>query len=313
MISSQQRIAVVTATKGIGFETAKKLLAAGIRTVICGRDEERGMAAAAQASHELLVATSAGAGGGGGRGDIHFRHLDISDRGSVETFVESFGREFGRCDVLVNSAGVAFKASERTLSHEQQARPTFATNYFGTVDLTLAMLPLLRKGKSPRIVTIASKSGQLRILGGDEEKLRRIAGQPPSPVSVAAVTAFAHEYLASAEAGKAAADGWPASHLGMSQLCKIAFTKALARREMAHGLIAHACCPGHCQTDMSSGSGSKTAEEGARTPAWVALMRNDEGRGSSLSLSTGRFFSAEASYTESREGEDPSEVFEIQW
>ena len=65
--------------------------------------------------------------------------------------------------MLVNSAGVAFKAADPT-PHAQQARPTFATNYFGTSSFTMAMLPLLRKGISPRIVTIASKSGQLRIM-----------------------------------------------------------------------------------------------------------------------------------------------------
>jgi NAD(P)-dependent dehydrogenase (short-subunit alcohol dehydrogenase family) len=59
-----QRIAVVTGSnKGIGFETAKKLAAAGLKTIICARDEERGLSAA------NAVAVF---------GDAYFRKLDIS-------------------------------------------------------------------------------------------------------------------------------------------------------------------------------------------------------------------------------------------
>ncbi|KAK3255673.1 hypothetical protein CYMTET_35156 [Cymbomonas tetramitiformis] len=285
-----QRIAVVTGSnKGIGFETAKKIAAAGLKTIICARNEERGLAATKEAA---------------AFGDVEFRKLDISSADSRKQFLENFANDFGRCDVLVNCAGIAFKAADPT-PHAQQARPTFATNYFGTSGMTLAMLPLLRKGVAPRIVTIASKSGQLRILE-DEEKRKRIS----SPnITVDQVTEFVNEYLAAVESGTHAEQGWPNTNLGMSQLCKIAFTKAIARQEAAHNISANCCCPGHCQTDMSSNSGTKTAEEGARTPAWVALLESSDG---SL-LPTEQFFSAEVSYTEHHEGEDPSLVKEIQW
>jgi NAD(P)-dependent dehydrogenase (short-subunit alcohol dehydrogenase family) len=56
---------------------------------------------------------------------------------------ESFEKDFGYCDILVNNAGMAFKGSDPT-PFAQQARPTFATNYFGTSQFSLAMLPLLK-------------------------------------------------------------------------------------------------------------------------------------------------------------------------
>jgi carbonyl reductase 1 len=38
------------------------------------------------------------------------------------------------------------------------------------------------------------------------------------------------------------------------------------------GIAVYACCPGWCQTDMSSQSGPKTAADGADTPVWIALQ-----------------------------------------
>jgi hypothetical protein len=118
--------------------------------------------------------------------------------------------------VLVNCAGIAFKAADPT-PHAQQAKPTFETNYFGTSGFTLAMLPLLRNGISPRIVTVASKSGQLRIIE-DEEKLKRIISPT---LTVDEVTEFASEFVAAVESGTCVEQGWPDTNLGMSQLCKI--------------------------------------------------------------------------------------------
>ena len=66
--------------------------------------------------------------------------------------------------------------------------------------------------------------------------------------------------------------GWPNVNLGMSQLCKIAFHKTLANQMRDENIVFAMACPGHCRTDMSSHNGSKSAEEGSRTPAWLALM-----------------------------------------
>jgi carbonyl reductase 1 len=285
-----QRIAVVTGSnKGIGFETAKKLAAAGLKTIICARDENRGLAASKDAA--LF-------------GDVDFRQLDISCDDSRKQFVANFEKDFGRCDILINCAGIAFKAADPT-PYSQQARPTFATNYFGTCGFTLAMLPLLRNGISPRIVTIASKSGQLRILK-DEEKAKRISS---ATMSVNQVSEFANEFITAVESGNHTEQGWPDSNLGMSQMCKIAFTSAVARQEAANNIVANCCCPGHCRTDMSSDSGTKSAEEGARTPTWVALLQSKAG----MPLRSGAFFSAEMSYSEVQDSEHPSLVKEIPW
>ncbi len=70
--------------------------------------------------------------------------------------------------------------------------------------------------------------------------------------------------------GRHTQKGWPNSNYGMSKLGVIALTKILARDTPS--MMVNACCPGYCDTDMTSHRGTKTAEQGARTPAMLALM-----------------------------------------
>lgn len=50
------------------------------------------------------------------------------------------------------------------------------------------------------------------------------------------------------------------------------YTRILQRDDRYKHLLINACCPGWCQTDMSSHRGNKTAEQGAETPVWLALQ-----------------------------------------
>ena len=84
---------------------------------------------------------------------IYWRH-DVNS--------QDFIRDYQQIDVLVNNAAVAFKDSDPT-PFQRQARPTLQTNFFGTVRLTLGLLPLLHRGASPRIVNVASMAGALKI------------------------------------------------------------------------------------------------------------------------------------------------------
>ncbi|KAF4710618.1 hypothetical protein FOZ63_018861 [Perkinsus olseni] len=66
--------------------------------------------------------------------------------------------------------------------------------------------------------------------------------------------------------------GFSDSMYGMSKLALIAWTKVLAREAMAdpRKILVTGCCPGWCQTDMSSHSGPRSAETGAQVMAWLA-------------------------------------------
>ena len=270
-------IAVVTgANKGIGREIAQKLAAIpGIKVILAARNPEAGLAASKSLQDMNL--------------DVEFRMLDISSIESINNFVNSLQTDFGRCDILVNNAAIAFKNSDPT-PFNQQAAPTILTNYFGTLNLTQAMLPLLRAASTttvsgfpnriPRIVNVASLAGHLRILPSESRKQFFSSND----LTIGSLNAAMMEFIADVENGSHIEKGWPNTCYGVSKLAVIALTKIVARQEPT--LMVNSCCPGYCQTDMSSHRGTKTAEEGARTPFLLAHMPDD------LSV-TGKFFSDE--------------------
>eukprot|EP01041_Mallomonas_annulata_P013519 gene13519-28673_t len=141
LVSMTSSIAVITgANKGIGFEIAKKIAHSGQKTILTARDVVRG-----QNATDSLKSLGY---------DVEFRQLDIC---------EGISRDYGCCDILINNAATAFKGSDPT-PFQEQAEPTMTPNFFGTLELTEKMLPLLQKSSSPRIVNVASQSGLLRIL-----------------------------------------------------------------------------------------------------------------------------------------------------
>lgn len=174
-------------------------------------------------------------------------------------------------------AGFAFKGKDPTPFREQAA-PTLRTNLYGTVAFIDAMTPLLRKSADPRVVNVASQSGRLAILETDKAKQREVS----SPgLTRERLLEMVRQFEADVQAGTHASRGWPNTCYGMSKLALIAFGKVFAAEEArAHAekpIWLASCCPGWCATDMSSHSGPRSAEHGARTPAWLALRGKEEG------------------------------------
>jgi carbonyl reductase 1 len=155
--TSSKLIAVVTgANKGIGLEVAKQLSSSGkIKTILACRNAELGEAA----TRELITNGF----------DVDFMICDIGSEDSIANFVCDLSARYPVVDILVNNAAIAFKGSDPT-PFDQQAAPTMKVNFFGTLFLTKAMLPLLSKSASPRIVNVASQAGCLRILPNEERR-----------------------------------------------------------------------------------------------------------------------------------------------
>ncbi len=137
---------ITGANKGLGSETARRLIAAGHTVYIGSRDAERGRRAAGQLGARMIL-------------------LDVTDDDSVAAAAKAIEAD-GGLDVLVNNAGIegrkadggVFGAAELTAD---MMRTTFETNVFGVVRVTHTFLPLLLRSPAPFIVNVSSGLGSV--------------------------------------------------------------------------------------------------------------------------------------------------------
>lgn len=132
---------VTGASSGIGFEIAKAALAAGNKVIATGRNADKVTKALAGVSENLLVV-----------------QLDVTNPQEISVGINAAIEKFGTIDVLVNNAGNFYAGYFEQLSHEQVERQ-MATNLFGPMNVTRAVLPIFRKNKSGHIITISSTAG----------------------------------------------------------------------------------------------------------------------------------------------------------
>jgi NAD(P)-dependent dehydrogenase (short-subunit alcohol dehydrogenase family) len=159
------KIALVTgANKGIGFETARQLGAAGMTVLMGARDETRGREAEA-----ALRGTGAG---------LRYVELDVASEESVRKAAALIDAEYGRLDILVNNAAITGNARALPSGTPLDAmREVFETNVFGVIAVTNAFLPLLRRSEAGRIVNVSSEVGSI---GLHSDPGNPMASMPPS-------------------------------------------------------------------------------------------------------------------------------------
>lgn len=92
--------------------------------------------------------------------------LDVTDQGSVDTFVGEVSKKFGRIDVLVNNAGLALGLAPIGQAHDEDWIGMWQVNVLGLMRVTRACLPLLRKAKHGHIVNLGSIAGFETYKGG---------------------------------------------------------------------------------------------------------------------------------------------------
>src|SRR5204863_8069288 len=136
---------VTGAGRGMGVDLAKAGLAAGHAVVATGRNTDTVKKALGE-HDDLLTAEP-----------------DVTSPASAETAVAAAVERFGRIDVLVNNAGNFSAGYFEELTPEQVDSP-LAVTLFGPMNVTRAVLPVMRKQRSGHIVTITSTAG---IVGGE--------------------------------------------------------------------------------------------------------------------------------------------------
>lgn len=126
---------------GFGRELAKLVLARGWRAVVTARDPSKVADIAKGHEDRALVLP-----------------LDVTQRAQIDTAVAGTTARFGRVDVLVNNAGYGYLAAIEE-GEDAAVRDMFETNVFGLVDMTKAVLPVMRQQHSGLIVNVSSIGG----------------------------------------------------------------------------------------------------------------------------------------------------------
>ncbi|MCZ7436419.1 SDR family oxidoreductase [Micromonospora sp. WMMC241] len=195
---NENRTALVTgANKGIGFAVAQGLGAIGFTVAVGARDDTR----RAEAVARLRTAGV----------DAFGVALDVTSDDSVAAAATTVERTAGRLDVLVNNAGISGPADDGaqdpTTLDLDVLRTVLDTNVFGVIRVTNAMLPLLRRAPSPRIVNVSSNMGPLTLRTGPV-----LAAYAPSKTMLNSITAqYARQLADTNVVVNAACPGWVAT------------------------------------------------------------------------------------------------------
>jgi len=232
-IMSANKIALVTgANKGLGFETSRQLALKGIKTFMGARDISKGVSASKKLKDQGL--------------DVECIELDITNSNHIKEVKQYFEKHYGKLDILVNNAGMVhpeeplFANSAGTVS-PVALRKIFDVNLFGQVELTQALLPLLRKSDAGRIVNVSSILGSLTIQSDQKSDYSQV-----KPFS------------------------YDASKAALNQ-----FTVHLASLLRDTPIKVNSAHPGWVKTDLGTDMAPMGVEEGAKTSVRLATLNQD--------------------------------------
>lgn len=225
--TEQKKTALVTgANKGIGYAIAEGLGAQGYRVGIGARDDARREEAVAE-----LRANGVDAFG---------VPLDVTDDASVAAAAALIEEQAGGLDVLVNNAAITGSMPQApTVIPLDTIRTVIETNVLGVIRVTNAMLPMLRRAPSPRIVNLSSGVGSLT-------RQAAAAGEDTvGPISAA---------------------------YSVSKTFLNAVMLQYVRELDGTDILINAACPGYVATDLNGFRGVRTVEQGAATPIRLATL-----------------------------------------
>jgi NAD(P)-dependent dehydrogenase (short-subunit alcohol dehydrogenase family) len=144
MLGGMTTTLITGATKGLGREAARRLIAAGHAVYLGARDPQRGKEVAADLGADLVL-------------------IDVTSDDSVQAAAGLVRGQAGHLDVLVNNAGIAggWKAPGEVTAADMLA--VYDTNVFGVVRVMRAFLPLLTGSAAPVVVNVSSGLGSLTV------------------------------------------------------------------------------------------------------------------------------------------------------
>jgi NAD(P)-dependent dehydrogenase (short-subunit alcohol dehydrogenase family) len=234
-------VALVTgANKGIGRAIARQLAGGGMVVYLGARDDNRGRACENELRAEGL--------------DVRYVRIDVTDEASVALAAKRVEQEVGLLHVLVNNAGIGAPMQPPSETPAEQMRRVYETNVFGVVTVTNALLPLLRRADSARIVNVSSVVGSLASAAANQD-----------PTGVFPPGSF--PTMLSYSTSKAALN---------------AVTLTYANELRGMGILVNAASPGFVATDINGRNGVLSTEQGAHIPVLLATLRQDGPTGTFL-------------------------------
>ena len=145
------QVALITGcSSGIGYETALMLARNGFYTFATMRNTKK-----SDSLEEIIRKESL---------DLNIRELDVNDDTSIENTINCIKREANRIDVLINNAGYGLVGFFEDLTLDE-IRNQFETNFFGVLNITKKVIPIMRSQKSGTIINVSSGAGQVGFPG----------------------------------------------------------------------------------------------------------------------------------------------------
>jgi NAD(P)-dependent dehydrogenase (short-subunit alcohol dehydrogenase family) len=228
------RTVVVTGTGGLGFEDATALARAGANVIIAGRNLRKGAEAVARIRQSVPDA------------HVNFMALDLASLDSIAAFGESLRGSLQRVDILINNAAVMAPPTRQVTADGFELQ--FGTNHLGHFALTSELLPLLRKGHQPRVISLSSVAARSGAIDFDDLQAER--SYKPMPV------------------------------YGQSKLACLMFALELQRRSDAAGwgIQSMAAHPGISRTDLlPNGAGAWSGPGIVRRTMWFLFQPAAQG------------------------------------
>ena len=145
------RVALITGcSSGIGYETALMLGRNGFRTFATMRNTKK-----SDSLQEIITKEGL---------DVSIQQLDVNDNASIENTIYNIKNEANRIDILINNAGFGLVGFFEDLTLDE-IRDQFETNFFGVLNITKKIIPIMRIQKSGTIINISSGAGQVGFPG----------------------------------------------------------------------------------------------------------------------------------------------------